>query len=146
MDDTLRGKIYNRKRASQLKDYSGLRFAKMTPMDLDGVMEFRERLFVFFEYKGEGAPLQFGQKRCIEAIVNAIQSEEKTAVCIVANHNGHISEDIDCANVLVRSFFYDRRWRQPRFDVTVREVVQAFCELSLGWDCELDFTIEDMGA
>ena len=36
MDDLDRGKIRNRECAGQLKDFSGLRFGKITPTDIDG--------------------------------------------------------------------------------------------------------------
>ena len=44
-----RGVIRNRQFAQQLRDFSGLRFGKITPTDIDGFMDFGDRLFVVLE-------------------------------------------------------------------------------------------------
>ena len=131
MDDLSRGKIRNKALSSQIKDYSGMRYGKITPMDLDGVIEFGNKLYILLEYKGSGAPLAFGQRLCLERIVSAIHLPNRIAVCLVADHNQQLSDEVDCANAIVRQYFYKCKWRTPRqAQLTVKQAVDTFRSLS----------------
>jgi hypothetical protein len=146
MDDKHRGLVYNRERKSQIINYNGLRVARMTPTDLDGIMEFRDKLFVFFEYKGQDAPLQDGQQTCLERLVNAIQTDDRHAVCFIIDHFTHVHEDVDGANSLVRDFFYCNHWHKPPYPTTVRQLLDMFCNKVLGWanDTGCDWCFDDI--
>ncbi len=133
MGEAIRGKEYNQRRARQPKDYSGLCYGKITPMDLDGILEFSDRLFIFLEYKGVGAPLKYGQKLCIERVVNAIHSERRIAVAIVADHWGHIGDDIDCAGAEVREIFFEGEWHCLAEKRSVASLIDSLCEKYLGY-------------
>jgi hypothetical protein len=126
MGEIIRGKEYNPRRAKQPKDYSGLCYGNITPSDLDGILEFKNKLFIFIEYKANGAPIQEGQKLCLARLANAIQSQKITAVSIIADHYGHIGEDIDCANAEVREFFYKGKWLAFEGPMTVKRLVDHF--------------------
>jgi len=126
MDDSQRGKIRNRRLASQQKDYSGLRYGKITPMDIDGVVEFSDRLFIFLEYKGVGAPLAYGQRLCMQRIIGAIRQTGREAVAIVAEHAEPAEEDVDCANAIVREYYMGEGWTKPNIAVTVKDMVDHF--------------------
>jgi hypothetical protein len=132
MAELIRGKEYNPRRARQAKDYSGLCYGRITPTDIDGIIEFSNRLFVFLEYKGSGSPLATGQRLCIQRMVDAIQSQTKTAVAILADHWEHIGDDIDCANAEVRSIYYLGVWHQMDEKQTVRFVVDQFYKKVFG--------------
>jgi hypothetical protein len=127
-----RGLITNRERASQQKDYSGLRWSKITPSDIDGAVEFSDRLFVFLEYKHAGAPMQYGQRLCAERIVKAIAETGRHALFVVADHYSKPDEDIDGAGSIVRQVYYDGKWSDMK-KTTVREAIDSFCEAKLGW-------------
>lgn len=124
--DEMRGKIYNERRARQLKDYSGLRYDKITPTDLDGIIEFSDRLFVLIDYKGQDAPLIGGQRKCFERIVDALESAGKVSVLVISDHYGYIGEAIDCANATVRSIYFRGKWQPFRIEQSVKQVVDYF--------------------
>jgi hypothetical protein len=46
-----RGVIRDVKYASEWRDYSGLCYGTITPTDLDGLIDFRNRLFILIEIK-----------------------------------------------------------------------------------------------
>ena len=58
-----RGKILNPARKRQLVDYSGLRYCKITPTDLDGFLEISSRLYIFYELKYHNAEFAGGQEK-----------------------------------------------------------------------------------
>lgn len=129
MDDGTRGRIRNPERAAQLRDFSGLRYGKITPTDVDGLLEFGDRLFVIMEFKCTGAPMDFGQKLCFERVVNALAQSRKKAVAIVAEHNTPIGQQIDCAKAIVREFYEGGTWiprRSNGGDVTVSEFINFY--------------------
>jgi hypothetical protein len=130
MAEAIRGKIRNQRRARQLKDFSGLRYGNITPMDIDGIIEFSDRLFVFIEYKSEGAELEGGQRLCIARLCKAIAESGRICIAIIAEHNPDICDEIDGANATVREYFYDTEWKRPKGEapVSVKTIVDFMHE------------------
>ena len=62
------GIFRNREYAKQLKSFSGLRFGKITPTDIDGFLDFGNNVYVFIETKHGDAPLPYGQKLALERL------------------------------------------------------------------------------
>jgi hypothetical protein len=126
MDDKDRGKIRNREHAQQLKDFSGLRFGKITPTDIDGFLDFGDKVFVLIETKHGAAPLPYGQKLALERLCDACADAKKAAIVLVAHHQ--TSGDIDVASLPVDLIRTNRKWRKPKKKITVREAVEQFLE------------------
>lgn len=61
-----RGVIRNLQYARQRADFSGLRFGTITPMDIDGLIEFEGKCCVFMETKHGQADLPTGQRLALE--------------------------------------------------------------------------------
>lgn len=116
-----RGVIRNRQFASQLRDFSGLRFGKITPTDIDAAVEFGGRLFVFVEAKFGLGTMPYGQRLCLERICDAIHRPPTRYACVlVANHN-EAAGDVDFGASRVVRYRWGGIWRQEfRKDVTVR--------------------------
>jgi hypothetical protein len=123
VNNSIRGKEYNRERAGQPKDYSGLTYGKITPTDIDGIVEFRDKLFVLLEYKFNGAEVPHGQKVCMERVVDAIASSQRVALAIVADHFNPTNQEIDCANASVRTVYYRAKWHDQDGKKTVKESI-----------------------
>jgi hypothetical protein len=121
-----RGVIRNREAKQQIADFSGLRYGKITPTDLDAFLDFGNRLFVFVECKYMNAPLSYGQRLALERLVDACHKPpERYAVGFVVAHSG--GGDIDFAGTTVRQFRWDGKWLAPRIDgASLREGVDAF--------------------
>lgn len=125
MDDMERGKIRNRDAGKQIIDYSGLRFNRITPTDIDGLIEFQGKAFIFYEFKYGDAPMPLGQKIALTRMVDAIQSGGTPAMLILGSHNNPAHEDIDAANAVVRAIYWNGSWGNG-CGRTVRDVTDGF--------------------
>lgn len=125
----MRGKINNRERARQIRDYSGLRFGKITPTDIDGLLDFRNKLFVYIEIKLIGAELPYGQKLALERQCDAARKpgSRKTAVLII-EHDTAPEEDIDAASCPVREYRCNGKWGRPTKPITCLAAVEKLME------------------
>jgi hypothetical protein len=123
MESTKRGEIYNRARAKQLINFNGLVYGTITPTDIDGLLDFHGKCFVFIEAKYKDTPLPNGQRRALETIVRALN---KPAICIVATHSIEAHDDIDMANCLVREYFENGRWQTTKDIYRVKRMVDEF--------------------
>lgn len=121
--EPMRGRIRNRERARQLRDFSGLRFGKITPTDIDCVIEFKDKLFVLVEFKMFGAPMDFGQQLCFERLCNAINSNARHAFAIVAEHDTPIHSDIDAGNATVKQVYKNNKWCELTESCSVADFV-----------------------
>ena len=119
-----RGVIRNRKHATQIRDFTGLRFGKITPTDIDAAVEFGGKLFVFVEAKFGMGDMPFGQRLCLERICDAIHAPpNRYAVVLVSNHN--VSDgDVDYGASRVVKYRWAGTWRHEfRKEMTVRRAI-----------------------
>lgn len=127
----MRGEIQYRERAKQIINMSGLRFPRgITPTDVDGAVEFDDKLFIWFEAKLEGADLPYGQRLYLERVCNAVAESGRVAVVLVIEHNTKSNEDIDAATCLVRERFYHGKWKPPENTVTCREAMDILYQFA----------------
>ena len=121
MDSAPRGKIRNREYATQVRDFSGLRFGNITPTDIDGLIEYHGKGYVFIETKHAEAELPFGQRLALERICDDLQKVKPTLI-IVASHD--TDGDIDVAETTVTEIRFKGKWRQR--DGTTRQLIESF--------------------
>lgn len=122
-----RGKIRNPKIASQLVDFSGLRFERnITPTDHDGFLDFGGELFIWLEYKFEGTKMPFGQQLAYERECDACRKGGVKSLVIEAFHNTPESEQIDGAAAMVSRYYCFGQWRLPKTPITVRAAIDKF--------------------
>lgn len=128
-----RGVIQNRDRRQQIADMSGLRFNKITPTDLDGFIDFDNRLFIFMEGKFIGTPVLFGQGLSIDRLCDATHNPpHRYSFAIIADHCHPVTEDIDFACMTVRTIRQNGKWAPPLYQpLTLRAAIDrmvAFVE------------------
>lgn len=104
----------------QLHDYSGLRYGNKTMSDLDGLMDFGGKLFIYVEYKYNSSQLSYGQNLALERLCDATERGGVPSVLIVASHE-YKTGDIDGAGALVLKYRYKGKWQSPNKHLTVRE-------------------------
>ena len=105
-----------------------LRFGNITPTDIDGFVEFRDKLFVWIEAKLSGAPVDFGQRMALERQCDAVGETGRKAVVLVIEHDTSPSDDIDFASCLVREWRYEKEWREPIRPITCRDAIDVLLE------------------
>lgn len=132
MDNLNRGRILCPERASQLMDFSGLRYGMITPTNVDGLIEFKDRLYVLLELKLRKTSMKRGQELCFERLCNALTAANKIAVIIVAEHDTPIGQQISCADANVRKCYIDGKWIAADTVITVGELVNIFYEKYIG--------------
>lgn len=108
-----RGAIRNQTHRRQLADFTQLRWGAITPTDIDGFMDFSNRLFVFIEGKHGKTPLPIGQQLALERLCDACCSQERTAVAFVIHHDTSSEFAIDYGNAYVTSYRWKQKWITP---------------------------------
>jgi len=125
----LRGQIEHRERAKQLIDFGGLRFGKITPTDIDGMIEYKGKAFVYYELKYLNAPVPFGQKIAFEQSVKSHIEAGQQAIVMIVEHEVHdCDEDIMANDCLVREFYQNPKegWVLPTISITAFDLTQQF--------------------
>jgi len=132
MDEWSRGQIQYPKRASQLIDFRGLCYDNITPTDIDGLIEFKDKLYVFLELKLRGVDIKLGQQLCFERLCNDLSVAGKVAIAIIAEHNTPVDQQIPCADAKVRKCYKDGDWVTPDNPITVGELVDIYYRKHIG--------------
>jgi hypothetical protein len=115
--------IKNREYLARIKNFSGLRFGNISPTDLDGFLDFGNRLFIFIETKFADSELRGGQKLALERLCDACQTEHRTSILIVTNYQ-HEGE-IDIAETIVQQYRLRGRWYEST-DIRLRDAIEMF--------------------
>lgn len=124
MNDEDRGKIHHREQATRIKDYSGLRYGKITPTDIDGFLDFNNNVFIFLEIKkGQSLP-PYGQRLALERLCDACEKSGKSSLVLIASHDA--DGDIDAANLPVVQIRHHGKWRKPHKAITLRRAIDQF--------------------
>jgi len=123
MLDNNRGVIRNREYATQIRDFSGLVIGTITPTDIDGFIEYKDKCFIFVETKYGKAKLPFGQRLAFERLADAC-NKSKPTLFIIATHN--TTGDIDFANCLVTEYRFEFKWILQQASMTVKDLVNKF--------------------
>jgi len=120
-----RGEIRNRERAKQLRDFTGLRWGKITPTDIDSFTEFDDKLYVWTEAKLRGVKMPYGQRLAFQRLCDAIAETGRIATYLVVEHDGAPGQDIDYAACPVTEFRFEGLWRPPDKLITCRAAIDA---------------------
>lgn len=94
----------------------------ITPTDIDGVLDFGGKLFVFIEAKLTGAALPRGQELALERLTDAYEETGRNAACIVCEHANRVGE-INLAQCTVIRYRWHGAWRFPAGIVTTRQAI-----------------------
>jgi hypothetical protein len=123
-----RGVIKNRRRGSQIRDFSKLRIGNITPTDLDMLIEYYNQCFVFCETKHSGADLPDGQSLALERLCDACEHAGKPSILFITVHDSDAGEDIDMGMTIVISYRYKLRWQTPKEPIYLKDAVLGFIE------------------
>lgn len=122
-----RGAVRNHARKRQCVDYSGMRFGKITPTDLDGLIEYHNESFALMELKHRGADLEYGQRTALVRMVDAITRSGKRAALFVASHQiDDPGQDIPADRCSIRAVYQRGSWSEDEAGKTLLEAVDAF--------------------
>lgn len=128
-NDHVPGTIYARSRASQLRDFSGLRFRhNITPTDIDALLEFGDEVYVIVEVKYLKTELDRGQRLAFERLTDTLESAGKPTLCVCGVHYvSDSNEDIDVANCKAVKIRWQEHWYDcSSSDATIKEIIDAW--------------------
>jgi hypothetical protein len=121
-----RGEINKPDRASQLRDFSGLRFGNITPTDIDGLIEYKNLGYVIFELKYMNTEIPKGQELALERLTDDLQKSGKTCLCLISNHQtSDCNIPIDAANTIVQRYRYKGKWREGH-SILTKDLIKRF--------------------
>ena len=121
----------NKEYAGQLKDFSGLRWGKISPTDIDGILEFSNKLFIIIETKYKASPIPFGQKLALERICDAINHPpDRHCILILTSHES--KQDIDIAQTTVTAYWENPTWFTEVPEVTLLDLIDVMRRKYLG--------------
>jgi beta-xylosidase len=129
---SVRGEIIHTKRAQQINDFSGLLYGKITPTDIDGVIEYKDKAYVLLEVKYGSKDLPYGQRLALQRIVDDAGKAGKIALALVVNHDVEDTDkSVNVAQCDVREIYYsgEKEWRPPNAHLTVREITDKFLSM-----------------
>ena len=125
----LRGQIEHKARAQQLIDYSGMVFGKITPTDIDGLIEYHGKAFIYYEFKYLGAEMKPGQRIALERAVESHRRAGKHAIAVVVEHDVHdCDSEVPAAQCAVREYYVGSvcGWKKPEQPETALGLTQRF--------------------
>jgi len=125
--DLTRGVIQFKQRAKQIIDFSGLRFKNITPTDVDGMIEYQDKGFVFYEYKLRDAQMSRGQRLALERLARNNETAGKRSTVLVCSHTtDDPKQSVDAASAKVVELYYNGKWEKPSKSLSAFEVTQRF--------------------
>ena len=110
----------------QVNDFSGL---TVTPTDIDGMIEYKNKAYIFFEIKYGKAELPTGQRLALERLArDTIKAGKKSIVFIGEHITKDTSKSIDVSQCKVRAYFYNNKWIDSKVDIRLGEAVKLYID------------------
>lgn len=121
--------ILNLDRFKQPVVFEGLNFGTIYPTDIDGMIEYKNKAYVFFEVKYRGKDIPLGQRIALERLV-VDTGKSKESIALVLDHEvSNASDGILVKDCTVRELYFSREryWRQtkPR-NLNAYEAIKQF--------------------
>lgn len=115
-----------RSRAKQLIDFSGLQWGSITPTDIDGLIEYKNKAMVFMEFKHDGAQMPKGQELALQRLADDSQKVGKEATVLECVHYvSNCDNDVTAADAIVRRLYYKGKWYNDG-KTTVKGKINSF--------------------
>lgn len=112
---------YKMREYVRITSFKNMQYGTVTPTDLDGFVEFGNRLFIFFELKHGDAQMPRGQELALVRLCDAIQ--HAPAYLLIASHQHGADEDINAAQAIVTRYRTCGRWGEPTQRITLRDAI-----------------------
>lgn len=123
------GTLIYKHRAKQLLLYDGMRYGSITPTDIDGLIDYHNRITVFFEVKTKGVPMPYGQRVALSRMLEDARKAGKHGIAIVAEHEVYdTNKDVLLKDCQVREVCTteEPNWRPPKFPCSVKRMTDSY--------------------
>ena len=127
-----RGVYQNENRGRQLLLFDGLRYGNITPTDIDGLIEYKNHLWIVYEAKMTGKDVPRGQRLALERFIADVRAANKHGIAMIVEHDvKDTGEDIHLRDCNVREIITTENliWRPPKHEITVKEITDKFIDI-----------------
>ena len=121
-------------RAKQLIKFTGLDYNNISPTDIDGIIEYKNKAYIIIELKYNNTPLPFGQQLALERMTRDL-GHFKDVLIVIADHNiKDPKKDIQLAECKVRKIYMSNQyqWRETKQTMDVKTIINEFIKLIEG--------------
>ena len=106
----IRGKIRNKEYAKQLNDFSKMDLGTITPTDVDMLIEYKNKLYIFGEGKHVMADeMPRGQELALTRLCTDLQYR-KPSLLIYFEHSFLPDVEVDVSGCRVKRYYYKNKW------------------------------------
>lgn len=118
--------VKHRERAKQIIDFTGLQWDTITPTDIDGLIEYKNKAMVFMEFKYNDAQMPKGQELALQRLADDSQKVGKEATVLECIHFvGDCNDDVIATDAIVRRIYYKGKWYDDGKS-TVKDKIDSF--------------------
>lgn len=118
--------VKHRERAKQIIDFTGLQWDTITPTDIDGLIEYKNKAMVFMEFKYNDAQMPKGQELALQRLADDSQKVGKEATVLECIHFvGDCNDDVIAPDAIVRRIYYKGKWYDDGKS-TVKDKIDSF--------------------
>ena len=124
-----RGSYNHRRMGKQLLCFDGITYGNVTPMDIDGLIEWHDQKRVLLEIKLNGVKVLGGERLALERMVNDFAKIGKESIAIIADHKVfETDKDVMVRDCIVREIYYSREkvWRPTKRIMDVGTLLDSF--------------------
>ena len=99
------------KRIKQVISFDGLQFGVISPTDIDGCIEYRDKALILLEYKLRGYKMPTGQRLCLERIADDVEMSGRKATVFLCEHDvTDVDKPVDAKSAIVKAVYYKHKW------------------------------------
>lgn len=115
--------LINCNRIKQVIVFDGLQYGSITPTDIDGCIEYKDKAVIFLEYKYIGNRMPDGQRLCLERLADDVRMSGREAVVMLCEHDvDDVREPVDAGTSEVVAMYYGGKWHKRNRDTVDVEV------------------------
>ena len=120
--------LRSKPRAAQQLVFDGMEFGgNRYPTDIDGFMEFSDKVYAFFEVKYQDAPMSRGQEIALARLCDIVQRSGRESILVLCSHSVHdSSSDVALASCIVIQYRYKFKWHIMTERRTVKDVIDCY--------------------
>lgn len=120
-------KIHTKDRIKQINDFSGLlRMRGIYPTDIDALIDYGGKSFIYIEGKVISTEFKKGQKMALENLVNSHDKAGHKSTAIVFRHDTPATEPVMVASCIVETVYFGGAWHEQKKTITVLQFIEKW--------------------
>lgn len=116
-------------RAKQLISFKSVAFGKdnhLGATDCDGLIEYKDKAYIFFEVKHGDTKCHTGQRIAFERLCKDLAKTGKQVLWILCKHDTPVAQEIILGECIVTQYFYEGRYYSPPNGMKVKDCMKRF--------------------